>query len=61
MIDARNGNVFGGIFDGKTIILEEGLRGYDEMRELAKTHHAKPYLIDDYHYEIDTQKNIRHE
>lgn len=56
MIDARNGNVFGGIFEGTKVILEEGLRGYDEMRELAKTHLAKPFLIDDYHYEIDTQK-----
>ncbi|PKK86692.1 MAG: tRNA (adenosine(37)-N6)-threonylcarbamoyltransferase complex dimerization subunit type 1 TsaB [Tenericutes bacterium HGW-Tenericutes-8] len=56
MIDARNGNVFGGIFDGNQVILEEALRGYEEMRELAKTYQAKPYLIDDYHYEIDTQK-----
>jgi tRNA threonylcarbamoyladenosine biosynthesis protein TsaB len=56
MVDARNGNVFGGIFEGDKVILEESLRGYEEMRELAKKHNAKPYLIDDYNYEIDTQK-----
>ncbi|MDY0210375.1 MAG: tRNA (adenosine(37)-N6)-threonylcarbamoyltransferase complex dimerization subunit type 1 TsaB [Acholeplasma sp.] len=58
MVDARNGNVFGGIYDGHTVILEEALRGYDEMRELAKKHNARPYLIDDYTYEIDTNKII---
>ncbi len=56
MVDARNGNVFGGIFEGDKVILEESLRGYEEMRELAKKYNAKPYLIDDYNYEIDTQK-----
>ena len=44
MVDARNGNVFGGIFEGDKVILEESLRGYEEMRELAKKHNAKPYL-----------------
>lgn len=56
MIDARNGNVFGGIFDGTQVIYEEGLRGLEEMRALAKEYNAKPFLIDDYHYEIDTKK-----
>ncbi|MBM7453152.1 tRNA threonylcarbamoyladenosine biosynthesis protein TsaB [Acholeplasma morum] len=56
MVDARNGNVFGGIFENDQVIVEESLRSYDEMRELAKKHNAKPYLIDDYNYEIDTQK-----
>ena len=54
MIDARNGNVFGGIYDKEKCLLEDGLRTLDEMRVVAKNMNAKPIMIDEYHYEIDT-------
>lgn len=55
MIDARNGNVFGGIYSKERCLLEDGLRSLEEMRELAKTYQARPVMIDEYHYEIDTK------
>jgi tRNA threonylcarbamoyladenosine biosynthesis protein TsaB len=56
MIDARNGNVFSAIFGEQGMILEEGLYTIDYVREVAKTHHVKPFFIDERHYEIDTKK-----
>lgn len=58
MMDARNGNVFSAIYEGETLLLEESLREFEVMRTLAKEANAKVYLIDEYHYEIDTQKII---
>lgn len=54
MIDARNGNVFGGIYDKEKCLLADGLRTLEEMRILSKKYEAKPVMIDEYHYEIDT-------
>lgn len=58
MIDARNGNVFAAIYEGKNLVLPEGLYTIDSVREIAKTHQAKPYFIDERHYEIDTKKIV---
>ena len=58
MIDARNGNVFAAIFEGNKIVLPEGLYTVDHVREVAKANLAKPYFIDERHYEIDTKRIV---
>jgi tRNA threonylcarbamoyladenosine biosynthesis protein TsaB len=56
MIDARNGNVFAAIFDNQNVILAEGLYTVDYVREVAKANQARPFFIDERHYEIDTKR-----
>lgn len=56
MVDARNGNVFAAIFDNQKVILAEGLYTVDYVREVAKANQARPFFIDERHYEIDTKR-----
>lgn len=57
MIDARNKNVFSAIYSGEEVLLHDGLRATDSVREIAKEYHAKPILLNDFNYEISI-KNI---
>ncbi len=56
MIDARNGNVFCGIYDDTLTLLEEGLRKTEDLQKLAIKTLAKPVMIDDFHYEVNLKK-----
>lgn len=59
MIDARNDNVFSAIYDEDKIIVEDALRTTEELRELAKTHGAKPVLLNDIHYEVSISNILK--
>ena len=59
MIDARNDNVFSAIYDEDKIIVEDALRTTEELRELAKTHEAKPVLLNDIHYEVSISNILK--
>lgn len=56
MIDARNNNVFSAIYSEDEVLLHDGLRTTDCVREIAKEYHAKPILLDDFNYEISIKK-----
>lgn len=53
MIDARNGNVFGGIYDHEDVLLKDGLRKTEDLQEIATKFNAQPVMLDEYHYEIN--------
>lgn len=59
MIDARNNNVFCAIYDEDEVLLEDGLRDTECLREIAKEYHAKPILLNDFNYEINLKKILR--
>lgn len=59
MIDARNDNVFCAIYDGEEVLLEEGLRKTQDLREIAKAYHAKPVLLNDFNYEVNLDNILK--
>jgi tRNA threonylcarbamoyladenosine biosynthesis protein TsaB len=52
MIDARRGNVFSAVYDEGKIIMEEGLRSYQALKEELAPLQAEPVFIDEMNYEI---------
>ncbi len=59
MIDARNGNVFCGIYSDDENLLHDGLRKTEDIRRIAQEYHAKPILLDDFHYEVNISNIIK--
>ncbi|MDD2575077.1 MAG: tRNA (adenosine(37)-N6)-threonylcarbamoyltransferase complex dimerization subunit type 1 TsaB [Acholeplasmataceae bacterium] len=55
MIDARNNNVFCGIYDHEHVLVNDGHRTTKDFQNLALQFHAKPILVNDLHYEVNIQ------
>lgn len=59
MIDARNNNVFSAIYEGENMIEEDALRTTEALRNLARTHKAKPILLTDTNYEVSLTEILK--
>jgi len=55
MIDARNNNVFSGIYDHDHTLVNDALRTTKDFQALAVQFNAKPVLINDVQYEVNIQ------
>lgn len=60
MTDARNGNVFSAIYDDELILLPDGLRKTEDVQNLAISFNAKPVMLDEYNYQVNIKKIIKH-
>lgn len=60
MIDARNENVFSAIYHEDETLLVEGLRKTVHLQELAVQFHAKPVMLDEFHYSVDIKCIMKH-
>jgi tRNA threonylcarbamoyladenosine biosynthesis protein TsaB len=60
LIDARRGNVFSAVYEGRDVLLEDGLRPFVELMKDPVYQSAKAVFIDENNYEIDLPRVLDH-